>query len=210
MRSEGRPFGFGFAGILLGSLITWWVVGNRPETPDSVTKATSPPSAERELIAVASQLEKVVESLAHKLEEWRSSEPRGSVSLSEPSAPNASLPQELTSRLETLEETLLRLTSTLEQLPLEALDSTRPLPELAQRNRPLDLVALEDLRGSTEIEADLHHLRWSYQQVLDTYGQPTRNSPSPGGKGQKWYYVLPGDEEIVFWFVEDRVAKVLY
>jgi len=69
--------------------------------------------------------------------------------------------------------------------------------------------SLYKLLEKDETKTDLQHYGWTAQEILEEYGDPSRVGPSPNGVGNKWYYELAGGKQIVFWFVEGRLSKVI-
>lgn len=81
--------------------------------------------------------------------------------------------------------------------------------ELRRPEQPAAPGVFTELQALPEVDRDLRHHGWSMQQVLDRYGVPTRMGPSPGGVGEKLYYEHPDGSEVIFWFINGRLAKVL-
>jgi hypothetical protein len=117
---------------------------------------------------------------------------------------------------EAIKEALLPLQHSIEELAAAVAliqvttgDATLHGSELHEPVQPIAPQAFTELQALSEVDRDLRHHGWSMQQVLDRYGVPTRMAPSPGGVGEKLYYERPDGSEVIFWFINGRLAKVL-
>lgn len=83
-----------------------------------------------------------------------------------------------------------------------------PMPESLPDT--LDLQAFDRISSGSEDEVTDGHILWTYDQVLGTYGRPTRVQPNPmdRGGGIKFLYDLPGDRTCIFWFKGGKVVRV--
>jgi hypothetical protein len=75
---------------------------------------------------------------------------------------------------------------------------------------PLNLPALNQISDRPEEDVTNEHILWTYDQVMGTYGRPTRVQPNPStsGGGIKFLYELPGGGTCIFWFKSGRVVRV--
>lgn len=185
-------------GLLVGVLLTWMVISYTSPSESSVIN-----SSIAELTAAVKALDAQVQALASAGVAAAPSEPIGQVYR------EAAIPPALLVRLDSLDATLIQLLeSQLSATSLSA-NTRAPLPHLEDTNRPINTVALDALFLNEEIDNDLQHLNWSFQEVLNTYGKPDQSLPSPGGVGHKWYYYLPNGNDIIFWFIDGQVARAM-
>ena len=120
-----------------------------------------------------------------------------------------SVSPELLDRLKKMDETMKKLADVLEDVAESTSASRGDLPPLVMPTKSIDPAILENLTEHSDLDNDLSHFKWTYQQVLDVYGKPTRSNPSPGGKGHKFYYELPNGGEVIFWFIDDHVVRAM-
>ncbi len=125
---------------------------------------------------------------------------------------------EVAARLEALESALRELTPRLEAAAaaVQSVEGVVQVQSVADRmpkalpDRPADVGRLDALRGRKMDQlTDLHAL-WTYEQVGQEYGRPTHVRPSPGGRGIKYFYVLPDGEELCFWFIDAKVVGAFW
>ena len=201
MKIEGHnSVGVGFAGLFIGGLLTWVAIG-KSEPPK--------PSTSEAEFAVLSQ---AVQELGAEVRLLRNAEPEFLRVSSDPVRRNsepAPLSPKILERFNSLDITLAKLLESYAGIANSQLSSHVAPPPLEDIHRPVDTVALEGLSLNEEIDNDLQHQNWSYQEVLNVYGKPSRSNPSPGGVGHKWYYELPNGREVIFWFVEGQVARAM-
>ncbi|HEX5009205.1 MAG TPA: hypothetical protein VFY71_02295, partial [Planctomycetota bacterium] len=86
---------------------------------------------------------------------------------------------------------------------------SEPLPDKLP-DTPPDLAAFANLTGHSMTDLTQQHQLWTYAQVGDAYGRPTRVAPSPGGVGIKYYYELANGHEFIFWFTDGKVVGAFW
>jgi hypothetical protein len=192
--------GVGFAGLLIGGLLTWVAIGNTEPSEPSTSEAHI-----AELALAVQELGAQVRLLSEVEIDSPSVQNEPVTRISEP----ASISPEILVRLDSLDATLAKLLESYAGIVNSQLSSHVAPPPLEDIHRPVDTVALEGLGLNEEIDNDLQHLNWSYQEVLNVYGKPSRSNPSPGGVGHKWYYELPNGGDVIFWFVDGQVARAM-
>ncbi|HEX5009208.1 MAG TPA: hypothetical protein VFY71_02310 [Planctomycetota bacterium] len=75
---------------------------------------------------------------------------------------------------------------------------------------PANMTGLLALRGRGVDDLSSQYVLWTYDQVGEAFGRPTRIRPSPGGKGIKYYYDMPEGGGFVFWFVGGKVVGAFW
>lgn len=65
------------------------------------------------------------------------------------------------------------------------------------------------LKAASEVDRQLGHHGWSRQNVVDTYGVPTRVVVERDGSAERWYFKRPTLGEFIFHFSGDRVDHVM-
>jgi hypothetical protein len=91
-------------------------------------------------------------------------------------------------------------------LAVEKPRSHRNLMDLAPASVPESVFS--SLEALSEVDRDLTHFGWGYEQVIEKYGRPSRSGPSPGGVGLKWYYERPNGVDFIFWFQDEKLVRV--
>jgi hypothetical protein len=91
----------------------------------------------------------------------------------------------------------------------EAPRTVEPLPDTLP-DAPPNLASFGALAGHSMDELTTQHQLWTYAQVGDAYGRPTRVAPSPGGVGIKYYYELANGREFIFWFSDGKVVGAFW
>lgn len=193
-----------FIGALLGATLVWVLAPLLfADHPASLEQAVT------RLSSAAEQLRTEVQQLNDAVDRVRLSSATipSSPSPSEPLVPV--VPKELLDRLDDLKAALERLATNVGQDMFSGTQQRVAVVPLIGVEHPAEADRLESMVGAVEVNRDLQHFGWSYQKVLDAYGQPSRIGPSSNGVGQKWFYELPGGHEIMFWFVDGAVAKIL-
>lgn len=125
---------------------------------------------------------------------------------------------DVAARLEGLEAALMELTPRLEAAAaaVQGMEGVMPVQSVADRmpealpERPADVGRLEALRGLGMDELTDRHVLWTYEQVGEAYGRPTRMRPSSGGRGIKYQYEMPDGEVLYFWFVDGKVVGAFW
>jgi hypothetical protein len=201
---EINAIGFAAAGLAIGLLLSWILL-----EPSQSRGRTSSAESSAKLTFAAAQLESRVEQIDAILDQWV--EEAAASTGAEPtriSSAEAASP-ELAVRLLAVETSLAELTEAIAQLVSKSAAPASSMEVLNNTDHAMETTVLATLLQKEEVDLDLEHLGWSYQKVLDTYGKPTRNGPSPGGIGQKWYYFLEYGDSLIFWFQNDKVSRVL-
>jgi len=214
-QASSAALGFGFAGLLLGAALTWSMLGK------ATSKRTAPLDARQQRLPSQeastqgdrlAELSSAVQALGEEFKRLQPARPGSALDWPAPGEALATPSVEheiLMERLDRMDAVLIQLLELQASGAAQATSEAAPLPLLVNPERPANLAALESLSFQEEIDNDLKHLNWTYQEVLDTYGKPERSNPSPGGKGHKWYFELPGEREVIFWFVDGQVARVM-
>ena len=70
--------------------------------------------------------------------------------------------------------------------------------------------AVKALRGLGMDDLTDRHAIWTYEQVGEAYGRPTRVRASTGGRGIKYQYEMPDGEVLYFWFVDGKVVGAFW
>ena len=197
---RNSSLGMGLGGLALGTLLTWAMSSNPKPLESSDVEGR------------VAELALVIADLKEEIRQLSSRQISQDQSPSDPairSIKTRAIPSRLMKSFDRLNASFTKF---LEANAATAESRRGPSvapPPLEGIDRPVDTAALEALRLNDDIDNDLRHLNWSYQKVLDVYGKPSRSQPSPGGVGHKWYYELPNGGEVVFWFVEGRVARAM-
>ena len=84
-----------------------------------------------------------------------------------------------------------------------------PLPDTLPEG-PFDVARLDALRGVDMEQYTQEHLLWTYAQILEEYGRPTRVEPSPSRGGIKLIYVMPDGDEAYFWFHDGKLTMAFW
>jgi hypothetical protein len=201
MKAAGNnSIGVGVAGLLIGALLMWVANGNV-----GASAASEPDVSNAELALAVEDLAAQIQLLREAKTDTPSITTAPVRRVSEP----ASISPEILERLDSLDLTLAKLLESYADVTNPQARSTIAPPPLEEIDRPADTIALESLGLNEDIDNDLQHLNWSYQEVLNVYGKPNQSHPSPGGIGHKWYYDLPNGEEVIFWFVDGQVARAM-
>ena len=206
----GRSVLLLLAGALLGVVATLVARPAADPEPGDTTRLSS------ELEALGAE----VRALRELVERRRSPPPTSAASdAGEP----LSLPADIAEQMTALRSELQKLAehseaqaaesrATLGKLEagLQAVASgAEPMPGSLPESPP-DLQQFDRINGRDEDELSDEHLLWTYEQVTDTYGRPTRIQPSPGGIGIKFHYDLPGGKTCIFWFKGGKVVRVIW
>ncbi len=192
----------GVLGLLFGAVLGWIASGNSGAATDSAA------GTDYSLMASA------IQDLSGEIRELRAAQktqlarPDGIGGQQRQSATDEQDRLELLGRLDQLDQAMAEMVLAVGKNKAANVQYAAA-PPLVQPDRPVNAAALQELHLKTEIDNDLVHLNWTYQQVLDEYGKPSRSNPSPGGLGHKWYYELSDGSEIIFWFVHDRVSRAM-
>ncbi len=199
---NGISFGFGFAGLILGAVLTWTMLDG---ADDSVTSLPSQGNAE-ELSSSLRELSNQIDRLGLRPSARTSSTRRERKLLASNSE---TLQPEILKHLKSNEEILTRLADVLDKVAESTTLSRGSIPPLVMPTSTTDPAVLENLKSNSDLDNDLQHFKWTYQRVLDAYGKPSRSNPSPDGRGDKWYYELPSGNEIIFWFIDNHVVRAM-
>ncbi|NQU48173.1 MAG: hypothetical protein HQ519_05955 [Planctomycetes bacterium] len=199
---RNNSLGMGLMGLLLGAVLGWIATASSEAGTDSAADADY------------SSMASAIQDLSGEIRELRAAQetqlarPDGVGGQQRQSASDQQDRLELLSRLDQLDQAMAEMVLAMGKYKAANVQYAAA-PPLVQPDRPVNAAALQELYLKTEIDNDLYHLNWTYQQVLDEYGKPSRSNPSPGGLGHKWYYELSDGSEIIFWFVNDRVSRAM-
>ncbi len=192
----------GVLGLVLGAVLGWILADNGDGSPNSAT------GAENDAMAAA------IQELGAEIRELKAAQknqparPQDVGGAQRQSATSGQDRLELLGRLDQLDQAMAEMVLAMGKYKAANVQYAAA-PPLVQPDRLVNATALQELHTRNEIDNDLEHLNWTYQQVLDEYGKPSRSNPSPGGLGHKWYYELADGSEIIFWFVNDRVSRAM-
>ena len=202
------------AGAVLGVVGT--LVARPARLPEPAEDRSSAADPSRELEALRAD----VRALRELIERQRA---LPTPATGEASRPLSEPPDALAAQLELLRAELEALSDRIDtqsaesrtaladlQAQLEtAASGPEPMPA-SLPDKPLDLQSFDRINGRPEDELTDEHLLWTYDQVLQTYGRPTRIQPSPSGGGIKLHYDLPGGTTCIFWFRTGRLVRVIW
>src|SRR5215470_5531144 len=87
--------------------------------------------------------------------------------------------------------------------------TVEPLPDTLP-DAPPNLASFGALAGHSMDELTAQHQLWTYAQVGEAYGRPSRVAPSPDGVGIKYYYELANGREFIFWFSDGKVVGAFW
>ncbi len=207
---------FGLAGLILGGTLSWGLASSTSELPDSLAPAGDLQEIRGAIRALSAQIEgmEAAKSARGVVPTRRSRRELASDSV----APELldrldksdKAMKDLQGRLDKLDTTMENLAEALVQMVKSQKTPRKAIPPLVMPQHAIDPAPLLNLTRKPEIDNDLDHFMWTYQKVLDVYGKPDRSNPSPGGKGHKWYFEIPGGGEIIFWFMDDQVVRTMF
>jgi len=201
------------AGLVLALILglgLFLLMGRNGASPsDGRSAAYLDPGSMSSLEASVRQLSTQIEALRAQWVDRERSRPAGEPPSQATRTPvGGDLDQVLRESLQPLQRSIDELASTIAQMEAATRDAARLGSELRPPEQPVAPQVFADLQALPEVDRDLRHHGWSMQQVLDRYGAPTRMAPSPNGVGEKFYYERPDGSEVVFWFIDGRLAKI--
>src|SRR5262245_41028574 len=211
MRTLGRSVLLLLTGALLGVLA---MVIARPAAP--IQDSSTPTEILRAIAELRSDVRalQAISERQHALPETPAGQPAALVN--QESDPLLTRIDALQSSLDTIldridkesAESRAALTDLTSKLEASAA-APEPMPA-SLPDTPPNLQAFDRISTRPEDEVTSEHLLWTYEQVTDGYGRPTRVQPNPAnyGGGIKLIYELPGRGTCVFWFKGGKCVHV--
>jgi hypothetical protein len=115
----------------------------------------------------------------------------------------------LAASLASMEASLASTSKSLESVARTLARSNVPSALLNLPKGPVSDEVFAHLKAASDVDRQLGHHRWGHQQVVDTYGVPSRIVVEREGSVERWYFKRPGLGEFIFQFSEDHLDHVM-